>query len=105
MEFEMIHEKTVKDAISGDVEEVSRQLLALREDMARLAETVKAIAGRRGSTMAADIAEGFDEARRYAGTTGRSAEARFEGSVATHPLMAVGLAAGVGFLVGALSRR
>jgi ElaB/YqjD/DUF883 family membrane-anchored ribosome-binding protein len=55
--------------------------------------------------MAADIAEGFDEARRYAGTTGRSAEARFEGSVATHPLMAVGLAAGAGFLVGALSRR
>jgi ElaB/YqjD/DUF883 family membrane-anchored ribosome-binding protein len=102
----MIHEKTVKDAaISGDVEEVSRQLLALREDMARLAETVKTIAGRRGSTMAADIAEGFDEARRYAGATGRSAEARFEGSVATHPLMAVGLAAGAGFLVGALSRR
>jgi hypothetical protein len=96
MEFDMIHEKTVKDAISGDVEEVSRQL-SLREDMARLAETVKTIAGRRGSTMAADIAEGFDEARRYAGTTGRSAEARFEGSIATHPLMAVGLAAGAGF--------
>ena len=101
----MIHEKTVNDAISGDVEEVSRQLLALREDMARLTETVKTIAGRRGSTMAADIAEGFDEARRYAGATGRSAEARFEGSVAEHPLMAVGLAAGAGFLVGALSRR
>jgi ElaB/YqjD/DUF883 family membrane-anchored ribosome-binding protein len=55
--------------------------------------------------MAADIAEGFDEARHYAGTTGRAAEARFEGSIATHPLMAVGLAAGAGFLVGALSRR
>jgi ElaB/YqjD/DUF883 family membrane-anchored ribosome-binding protein len=107
MEFQMMHEsKTVKDAsISGDVDEISRQLSALRDDMARLAETVKAIAGRRGGNMAADIAEGFDEARRYAGTTGRSAEARFEGSVATHPLMAVGLAAGAGFLVGALSRR
>jgi ElaB/YqjD/DUF883 family membrane-anchored ribosome-binding protein len=102
----MMHDKTVKDpSISGDVEEVTRQLSALREDMARLAETVKAIAGRRGSTMAADIAEGFDEARHYAGTTGRAAEARFEGSIATHPLMAVGLAAGAGFLVGALSRR
>jgi ElaB/YqjD/DUF883 family membrane-anchored ribosome-binding protein len=91
--------------MSGDVEEVNRQLSALRDDLARLAETVKTIAGRRGSTMAADIAEGFDEARRYAGTTGRSAEARFEGSIATHPLMAVGLATGAGFLVGALSRR
>jgi ElaB/YqjD/DUF883 family membrane-anchored ribosome-binding protein len=95
----------VKDAISGDVEEVSRQHMALREDMARLAESVKTIAGRRGSTMASDIAEGYDEARHYAAATGRSAEARFEGSVATHPLMAVGLAAGAGFLVGALSRR
>jgi ElaB/YqjD/DUF883 family membrane-anchored ribosome-binding protein len=80
-------------------------LSALRDDMARLAETVKAIAGRRGGNVAADIAEGFDGARHYAETTGRSAEARFEGSVATHPLMAVGLAAGAGFLVGALSRR
>lgn len=91
--------------MSGDVEEDNRQLSALKDDLARLAETVKTIAGRRGSTMAADIAEGFDEARRYAGTTGRSAEERSEGSVATHPLMAVGLAAGAGFLVGALSRR
>jgi ElaB/YqjD/DUF883 family membrane-anchored ribosome-binding protein len=102
----MMHDKNVKDpSISGDIEEVTRQLSALREDMARLAETVKAIAGRRGSTMAADIADGFDEARHYAGTTGQAAEARFEGSIATHPLMAMGLAAGAGFLVGALSRR
>ena len=102
----MIQEKTVKGAsISGDVEDISRQLSALREDMARLAETVKAIAGRRRGSMAADIAEGFDEARHYAETAGRTAEARFDGSVAAHPLFAVGLAAGAGFLVGALSRR
>jgi hypothetical protein len=34
--------------------------------MSRLAETVSGIAGRRGSRMAADIAEGFDEAKHYA---------------------------------------
>lgn len=42
--------------MSGDVEEDNRQLSALKDDLARLAETVKTIAGRRGSTMAADIA-------------------------------------------------
>ncbi|TDK51447.1 DUF883 family protein [Antarcticimicrobium luteum] len=88
-----------------DIEAVSRQLASLREDMSRLTETVSAIAGRRGSRMAADIAEGFDEAKHYAESKGRTAEAQLEESVAAHPFMTIGLAAGAGFLVGALSRR
>jgi ElaB/YqjD/DUF883 family membrane-anchored ribosome-binding protein len=88
-----------------DIEAVSRQLAALREDLSRLTETVSGIAGRRGSRMAADIAEGFDEAKHYAESKGRSAEAQLEVSVAAHPFMTIGLAAGAGFLVGALSRR
>ncbi len=88
-----------------DIEAVSRQLVALREDMSRLTETVSGIVGRRGSRMAADIAEGFDEAKHYAESKGRSAEAQLEESVAAHPFMTIGLAAGAGFLVGALSRR
>lgn len=54
-----------------DIEAVSRQLVALRQDMSRLTETVSAIAGRRSSHMAADIAEGFDEAKHYAESKGR----------------------------------
>jgi ElaB/YqjD/DUF883 family membrane-anchored ribosome-binding protein len=88
-----------------DIEAVSRQLAALRQDMSQLAETVSGIAGRRGSRMAADIAEGFDEAKHYAESKGRSAEAQLEESVAAHPFVTIGLAAGAGFLVGALSRR
>lgn len=88
-----------------DIEAVSHQLAALREDLSRLTETVTGIAGRRGSRMAADIAEGFVEAKHFAANKGRSAEAQLEDSVAAHPFVTIGLAAGAGFLVGALSRR
>ena len=98
--------KTTKDAAAAsDFEAVSQQLAALREDMSRLAETVSGIAGRRSSRMATDIAEGFDEAKQYAESRGRSAEVQLEESVAAHPLMTIGLAAVAGFLVGTLSRR
>ena len=98
--------KTAKgDSASSDFDEVSRQLSALREDMMNLAKSVTAIAERRGNGMAADIAEGFSEAERYVGTKGRSAEAQLESSVASHPLLAIALAAIAGLLVGALARR
>ncbi len=98
--------KTTADAsAASDFEAVSQQLAALREDMSRLADTVTGIAGRRSSHMAADIAEGFSEAQHYAAKTGKSAEHQLEESVAAHPLLAIGLAAGAGLMVGALSRR
>lgn len=98
--------KTPQDAeAASDFEAVSQQLAALREDLARLTETVSAIAERRGNRMAADIAEGLDEARRYAESRGRSAEAQLHQSVAAHPFMTIGLAALAGFLAGTMSRR
>lgn len=57
---------STKATADTDIEAVTHQLAALREDMSRLTETVSGIAGRRGSRMAADIAEGFDEAKHYA---------------------------------------
>jgi len=96
--------KTTTDAAS-DFEAVSAQLSALRADMARLAETVSGIAGRRSSNMASDIAEGFDEAKHYVERTGKSAEHQLEDTVAAHPFLTIGLAAGAGLLLGAMSRR
>lgn len=96
--------KTTTDAAS-DFEAVSAQLSALRADMARLAETVSSIAGRRSSNMASDIAEGFDEAKHYVERTGKSAEHQLEDTVAAHPFLTIGLAAGAGLLLGAMSRR
>jgi ElaB/YqjD/DUF883 family membrane-anchored ribosome-binding protein len=107
MEIKMLQDSktTQGPAAASDYEAVSQQLAALREDMARLAETVSGIAGRRGTRMADDIAEGFDEAKQYAERKGRSAEAQLEESVAAHPFMTIGLAAVAGFLVGSMSRR
>jgi ElaB/YqjD/DUF883 family membrane-anchored ribosome-binding protein len=107
MENQMLHDnKTTKEAAAAnDFEAVSKQLAALRQDMSRLAETISGIAGRRGSSMAANIAEGIEEAKHYTEGKGRSAEAQLEESVAAHPFLAIGLAAVSGFLIGALSRR
>ncbi|MBN8292099.1 DUF883 family protein [Rhodobacter sp. NTK016B] len=96
---------STKATAETDMEAVVHQMAALREDMSRLAETVSGIAGRRGSRMVADIAEGFDEAKHYAESKGRSAETQLEESVAAHPFMTIGLAVGAGFLAGTLSRR
>lgn len=96
--------KSTNDAAS-DYEAVTAQLSALRADMARLAETVGDIAGRRSSSMASDIAEGFGEAKHYVERSSKSAEHQLEESVAAHPFLTIGLAAGAGLLLGAISRR
>lgn len=90
---------------ASDIEVLSQQLDALREDMFRLTHTVTGIAGRRGSNMATDIAEGFDAAKHYVENSRKSVESQLKETVATHPLLAIGLAAGAGLLIGAMSRR
>ncbi len=97
--------KNMKMPISNDIESVVAQLTALREDMTNLAQSVTSIADRRGRKMAADISDGVGEALHYVERRGVSAEARLESSVAAHPLMALGIAAGAGLLIGILSRR
>lgn len=102
----MKNETNANDATAvNDFDEVSRQLTSLRRDMSTLVESVANIASRRGNGLASDIAEGYDEARHYAEKKGSSAEAQLESSVAAHPWLAIGLAAGTGLMLGALSRR
>ncbi len=88
-----------------DFEEVVAQLAALRDDVTKLAGSVTTLAERRGRRMASDISEGASEAVHYVERKGISAEADLEKSVATHPWMALGLAAGIGLLIGAMTRR
>ena len=94
-----------KQAVAADYEAVVAQLAALRSDMAKLAESLGAAAGNRSQAMARDISEGMTEAARYVSRTGHDVDQRLEGAVAANPYIALGLAAGVGLLVGALSRR
>lgn len=97
--------KIQKSAAATDLEGLASQFSELREDLAKLTQSVASIAERRGRRMAADISDGLGEAVHYVERKGRSAEAQLESSVAAHPILALGLAAGAGLLIGVLTRR
>lgn len=94
-----------KSAAPTDFEGLAAQFSALREDMAALTQSVAAMAERRGRRMASDISDGMSEAVHYVERKGQSAEAELERSIAAHPLLALGLAAGAGLVIGAMTRR
>lgn len=97
--------KTVKMSTPTDFDGLVAQLAALRDDMTKLTGSVTTLAERRGRKFATDISEGVGEAVHYVERKGTVAEADLEKSVATHPFVALGLAAGVGLLIGAMTRR
>jgi len=88
-----------------DFEALAAQFSALRDDMATLSRSVATMAERRGRRMASDISDGMTEALHYVERKGQGAEAELEKSVAAHPFLALGLAAGAGLLIGAMTRR
>ncbi|MFY9207091.1 MAG: hypothetical protein WAO67_15280 [Yoonia sp.] len=92
-------------AADNDLAAVIQQLAAMREDIDLLAQAISNVAQKREATLSADFAEGLNAAKRYVETTGKSAERQLEGAVAVNPLLAIALAAGAGFLAGALVRR
>lgn len=89
----------------ADYDAVVAQLTALRADMTRLAAAVSDAANHRGQALATDVSDGVAEAAHYLGRQAREGEARFEGAVATHPYVALGMAAAVGLLLGTMARR
>lgn len=97
--------KAQKALVATDIEDLVDQLSKLREDMVALTRSVAGISERRGRRMASDISDGVGEAVHYVESKGRGAEAELEKSVAAHPFLALGLAAGAGLLVGAMTRR
>lgn len=97
--------KNQKTLAPTDFEGLAAQFSALREDMATLTQSVAAMTERRGRRMASDISDGLGEAVHYVERKGQGAEAELERSVAAHPLLALGLAAGAGLLIGAMTRR
>lgn len=105
------------------VSEFDTQLSSLRADISDLTATVKAMAddsGRRATETASALAK--DGAEKLRETTevareravvagddayaaGRAAAAQIQGNVAQNPFAALALAAGIGFLAGALAKR
>lgn len=88
-----------------DYDAVVAQLSALRDDLAKLANTVSSAAGQSGHALARDVTDGMTEAARYVGRKTHETDVRLESAVAANPYMALGMAALAGLLLGALTRR
>lgn len=101
----LLDSKQLKTAVASDFEGLAAQFAALRDELAALSKTVTTVAERRGRRMAADVSDGMSEAAHYVERKGQSAEAELERSITTHPLLALGLAAGAGLLIGVMTRR
>lgn len=75
-------------------DDLSEQIEALRADLARITATAKE-----------SIVEGVGSAGRKIEQTGRDARASVTDAVLKHPLAAVGIAAGLGFVLGMITRK
>lgn len=75
-------------------DDLSQQLDSLRADVSKLMATVSG-----------DVSEGLDQAGRQISRASRDARAVATNSVIDHPLTAMGIAVGVGLLLGLVVRR
>lgn len=91
--------------LNADYEALLAQLTAMRDEMTKLAAQVAASATQRGTVMAETMTTGLHDARAYAGRKTHDADVRIEHAVAANPYVALGLAAGLGLLLGAVTRR
>ena len=98
-----------EDASTRDVQ---AELENLRRDIAALTQALTALgndklqeAGSRASKLGADVAEASTQAFRSARSSAVSAEHDLEAQIRSHPLQAIGIAAGIGFLAALLTRR
>lgn len=79
---------------SGVSDDIAHQLAALRADVSKLMTTVSD-----------DVTDGLGQAGRQIERTGRNARATATDTVIDHPLAAVGIAAGLGLLLGLIARK
>lgn len=80
-------------------------LAALRAEVTRLASQTAAMASVGGAAMAEGFEQAVHDARSYAGRKSSEADASLQQAVITNPYLALGIAAGIGLLLGAMSRR
>lgn len=101
----MAQENTLLKTATADYEAVLAQMASMRDEMEKMAQSFQTIAGKRGNAIAKEMSDGMTEAAAYMGRKGHQAEMRVEGAVAANPYIALGLAAGMGVLLGAMTRR
>lgn len=102
----MLHDSKIQKILAPtDFEGIAAQFSVMCGDVATLSRSVANMAEHRGYPKTTDISHGTDEAPNEVERKGQGAEAEFERLVAAHPLLALGLAAGAGLLIGAMMRR
>lgn len=79
---------------SSQNDDLGQQIDALRADVSKLM-----------ATLTSDVSEGLDNAGRQISRTSRDARATATNSVIDNPLTAVGIAVGVGLLLGLIARK
>lgn len=82
----------LKNSMSSD--DMGQQIDALRDDLAKLTATIRG-----------DVSAGIETAGHQISQTGRDAQASALHMVRANPLAAVGIAAGLGLLLGMMSRK
>lgn len=102
--------KSAKPQASAD--DVRDQLAALQADVAELTKTVTSYGKARGEEARASVSQTAAELRQRADTLRSDAEAQLrqgyaqaETAVRDNPAAAVGIAAGIGFVLGLMSSR
>jgi len=85
---------TTAAKITAKSEDLSDQIEALRADMSKLMATVSG-----------DVSDGLDQAGRQISRTGRDVKVAASNKVIENPLAAVGIAVGVGLLLGLITRK
>lgn len=90
---------------AADYEALVAQISALRGDLTQMAKDAQRMAFGNGKTLAEDLGHSATDAAAYLGGRGRAAEHAVERAVGANPWMALSLAAGIGLLLGALTRR
>lgn len=84
--------------------ELSREMKALRDDLAALAGTVKEMATQRAETIVENISETVKMTAAEAQERGEAMAGEIEEMIRNRPLTAVLVAAAVGFLAGKILR-
>jgi ElaB/YqjD/DUF883 family membrane-anchored ribosome-binding protein len=88
-----------------DLAALMADLAKLRDEVSRLATEAKARATERGEAVAEDIEAAAAEARDYAERKAKEADKAIHAAVVDNPYLALGIAAGIGLLLGAILRR
>ena len=88
---------------AADFESLMQQISGLRADLTHLGSQTLSLT--RGKAAADELGAGLTEAAHYIGAKGQDAEHALERAVGANPWLALGLATGVGLLLGALARK